>query len=401
MQKKIFSAFVIIILLAGSFYAGFWYGQNFRPSIEKVGGIFNMETGKPENVDFSLFWDAWAKLEEKYVNRAKVDYQKMVFGAIDGMVKSLGDPYTVFMPPEEAKKFGEDIKGSFDGIGVEIGMRNNILTVVAPLENSPGKRAGLQAGDKILKIDDKMTTDLSVDEAVNLIRGPKGTQVTLTISRESVREPKEFKITRDTIQVPILKYEIKDAGNKKIAYVQLYQFTENAGAEFRKVVNEILGSSADGIVLDLRDNPGGYLEVAVDIASWFTDRGQLIVSEDFGNGNKDEHNSFGYAKLKSYPTVVLINQGSASASEILAGALRDDRGIKLVGQKSFGKGSVQELEEMRGGSSLKLTVAKWLTPSGHSIMEQGLEPDEKVDLTQADFDAGKDPQLDKALEMLK
>lgn len=401
MRRKFISSVIIVILLAGSFYGGFWYGKNSRPSIEKVSGVFNKETGKPDSIDFSLFWDSWTQIEEKFVNRSALDYQKMVYGAIDGMVKSLGDPYTAFFPPVESKKFSEDIKGSFDGIGAEIGMRKDILIVISPLEGSPAKKAGLLAGDQILKIDDKATADLNVDEAVNLIRGSKGTQVTLAILREGWSDTKDYKITRDVINVPILKYEIKDIGGKKIAYIQLYEFTENAANEFTKKVNEILNSNAQGIVLDLRGNPGGYLEVAVDIASWFVDGGKLVVSEDFGNGNKNEHTSYGYKKLATYPTVVLIDQGSASASEILAGALRDDNGIKLVGEKSFGKGSVQELENLRGGTSLKVTVAKWLTPSGHSIMEQRLEPDIQVGRTQEDVDAGRDPQLDKALELLK
>jgi len=401
MRRKFISSVIIVILLAGSFYGGFWYGKNSRPSIEKVSGVFNKETGKPDSIDFSLFWDSWTQIEEKFVNRSALDYQKMVYGAIDGMVKSLGDPYTAFFPPVESKKFSEDIKGSFDGIGAEIGMRKDILIVISPLEGSPAKKAGLLAGDQILKIDDKATADLNVDEAVNLIRGSKGTQVTLAILREGWSDTKDYKITRDVINVPILKYEIKDIGGKKIVYIQLYEFTENAANEFTKKVNEILNSNAQGIVLDLRGNPGGYLEVAVDIASWFVDGGKLVVSEDFGNGNKNEHTSYGYKKLATYPTVVLIDQGSASASEILAGALRDDNGIKLVGEKSFGKGSVQELENLRGGTSLKVTVAKWLTPSGHSIMEQGLEPDIQVGRTQEDVDAGRDPQLDKALELLK
>ncbi len=401
MTKKIISSVIIVILLGASFYVGLAVGKNSRPSVELVSGVFNKETGQPANVDFSLFWDSWAKLTQNYVNRSNLDYQNMVYGAIEGMVKSLGDPYTVFMPPADAKKFSEDVKGSFEGIGAEIGMRKDVLTIIAPLEDSPAKKAGLMSGDKILKIDDKITTDLTLDEAIGFIRGAKGTQVTLTIARDSLSAPKDFKITRDVINVPIITYELKDAGSKKIAYVRINQFTENSAAEFNKTVDKILASPAQGIVLDLRDDPGGYLEMAVDIGSWFTDKGSLIVTEDYGNGQKTEHKSYGYKKLETYPTVVLINQGSASASEILAGALRDDRGIKLVGDKSFGKGSVQQLEDMAGGTSLKITVAKWLTPSGHSIMEQGLEPDEKVALTADDIDNSRDPQLAKALEMLK
>ena len=402
-MKKFISSFLIVVLLAGVFYGGFWFGKGSKPSVERVQGIFNKESGKPADVDFSLFWDSWAKIQEKYVNRANLNYQEMVYGAISGMIKSLNDPYSVFMPPPEAKKFSEDVKGSFEGIGAEIGIRGGVLTIVAPLEASPAQKAGLLAGDKILKIDDAITSDLALDEAVSKIRGAKGTQVTLTIVRDSWKESKEIKITRDTIKVPILKYEIKtiEPEGKKIAYVQLYQFTENASQEFRKTVDQILGSPAQGIILDLRNNPGGYLEVAVDIASWFLGQGELVVSEDYGNGKKNENKSYGYNKLGQYPLVVLINQGSASASEILAGALRDDRGIKLVGEKSFGKGSVQELEDLKGGSSLKMTVAKWLTPSGHSIMDEGLEPDVKVEQTADDIEAGRDPQLDKAMEMMK
>lgn len=403
MIKKILQKVFLIILLAIFFGVGFWFGQNNRPSIEKVEGVFNKETIKPGSVDFSLFWDAWAKVQEKYVNRSSLDYQKMVYGAISGMVESLGDPYTIFMPPPETKKFSEDIKGSFGGIGAEIGIRKGVLTIVSPLENSPSKKAGLQAGDQIIKIDGKSTENLSLDEGVSMIRGEKGTQVTLSIFRESFSEPKDYKVTRDTIEVPTINYDIKSIGEngKKIAYVQIFQFSEKTAEDFKKIVSKILESPAEGIIVDLRNNPGGYLEVAVDIASWFLDRGELVVSEDFGNGNKNEHRSYGYIKLKKYQVAVLINQGSASASEILAGALRDDRNFKLIGEKSFGKGSVQQLENLKGGSSLKITVAKWLTPSGHSIMEDGLEPNEKIGLTEDDFNNNRDPQLEKALEVLK
>jgi carboxyl-terminal processing protease len=398
--RNFFKSAIVIILIGASFYGGVLYGKNQKPSVEKIQGVFNQEAGKPANVDFSLFWDSWAKVQEEFVNRSSLDFQKMTYGAISGMLKSLGDPYSVFMAPEDAKKFSEDIKGSFEGVGMEIGLRKEILTVISPLENSPAKQAGLMSGDKILKIDDTITSDLTLDEAVSKIRGPKGSQVRLLVLRDGWDEAKEYKITRDVIDVPIIKYELKNVGGKQIAYVQLYQFSENAGDEFKKVADQILTSPAQGIILDLRNNPGGYLEVSVDIASWFLRSGELVVTEDYGEGKKIENKSFGYNKLANYPTVILINQGSASASEILAGALRDDRGIKLVGDKSFGKGSVQKLEQMRGGSSLKVTVAKWLTPSGHSIADAGLEPDEKVEMTEKDVEAGKDPQLDKALEMV-
>ncbi|MBU1102767.1 S41 family peptidase, partial [Patescibacteria group bacterium] len=334
-------------------------------------------------------------------NREDLNYQNMIYGAISGMLNSLGDPYTVFMTPKENEDFSQSLQGNFEGIGAEIGIRKDILTVISPLENSPAKRAGLMAGDKILKIDEKITTDLGIEEAVSLIKGPKGTQVRLTVLRDDWAMPQEIKITRDVINIPIAKFEEKEAGGKKIAYLALYHFTENSVSEFEKAAQKILTSDAKGIVLDLRDNPGGYLESAIEIASWFLSEDALVVTEDYGNGKKIEHRADGVEKLSSYPLVVLINGGSASASEILAGALRDDAKIKLVGEKSFGKGSVQQMEDMRGGTSIKITVAKWLTPSGHSIMDEGLEPDVKVEFTKEDVDNNRDPQLDKALELLK
>jgi len=366
--------------------------------------VINVEpnSSSTQAVDFSLFWDAWARIQNKFVNRQKLDYTNMVYGAISGMLKSLGDPYTVFMTPQVNKDFSQSLQGNFEGIGAEIGMIKDIITIVSPLENSPAKKAGLQAGDKILKIDDKITADLTVDQAVSLIRGPKGTKVRLTVARDSWTTAKEIEITRDVINIPITKFEIKETNGKPIAYLALYEFTENSASEFANSAQKILTSSAKGIVLDLRGNPGGYLDAAVDIASWFLPDGQLVVTEDYGNGKKIEHRSQGIDQLGSYPIVVLIDQGSASASEILAGALRDDiKSTKLVGQKSFGKGSVQELEDMASGTSIKITVAKWLTPSGHSIADEGLEPDVKVEITKDDITNNRDPQLDKALELLK
>lgn len=401
MKKKIIYSIVALALIAASFSGGYWSGQNSRPAIEKVTGLQNLEQNKVPAVDFSLFWDAWVRVQEKFVNRRQLDYQKMVYGAIAGMLSALDDPYTVFMTPEENKDFSQSLQGNLEGIGAEVGMRQGAVTVISPLADSPARRAGLKAGDKILKVDDKITAGLSIDEAVSLIRGPKGTEVLLTIARDGWPETKEFKITRAVINIPIVKLEMKPSGDKTVAYLALYHFTDNATAEFQKSAQEILTSKAESIVLDLRNNPGGYLESAVDIAGWFLPQDQMVVTEDYGNGGKIEHKSSGINKLAAYPLVVLINQGSASASEILAGALRDNKKVKLVGEKSFGKGSVQELEQLAGGTSLKITVAKWLTPAGHSIMEDGLEPDVKVELTNVDYDEGRDPQLDKALELLK
>ncbi len=397
-MKKYISIPIWIIIFTLIFGVGFFVGQESQPSIEKVEGLSNKEAGQSIGVDFSLFWDAWRLIEKKYVERSELDRQSMVYGAISGLFSSLNDPYSVFMEPEDSKRFLDDIKGSFEGIGAEVGIRKGVLTVVSPLEGNPAQKAGLKAGDKILKVDDTLTADLTLDEAVNLIRGKKGTPVVLLIARDEWDKAKEIEIIRNTIQIPIIKWEIKE-GN--IAYIQFYHFTENSAGQFRKTVKEIINSDVEGLVLDVRNNPGGYLEVAVDIVSWFLPKRELVVIEDYGNGDKIEHRSKGYSGLEDISVVVLINEGSASASEILAGALRDINDIKIVGQKSFGKGSVQQLEKLRGGSSVKITVAKWKTPAGISIVDEGITPDFEIEITGEDINEMRDPQLNKALELLK
>lgn len=389
--------FLIVAVLA-SFAAGFYFGklQAVRVPVE---GALNLEVGKPASVDFSLFWEAWNTIAEKYADTKAMDYKTMVYGAISGMVSSLKDPYTVFMDPADTKRFLEDVSGSFEGVGMEVGMKNEEMKVIAPLDGTPAQLAGVRAGDTIVKINSESARNMSVEQAVSLIRGKRGTVVTLSLFREGWKDTKDFAITRSVITIPSLKWELKDGG---IAYVKLYHFSENAGDEFGKAVAQIMRSPAKRIVLDLRNNPGGYLEVAQDIAGWFVKRGETVVAQDPGaKGEKKIFASEGSAALRSYPTVVLINEGSASASEILAGAMRDTLGTVLVGKKSFGKGSVQELEKLRDQSSLKITVAHWLTPKGNMIADKGLEPDVKVDITEEDYTAGRDPQLDKAIEVLK
>ena len=403
-NKKYIYLAIVAVAIVVAFGAGFLYG-----SIEKlphpVQGIINQEFGKPKEFDFSLFWDAWNELYNKYVDKNKLQEDKLLYGAISGMVKGTGDPYTVFFPPQESQKFKQDVSGSFGGIGAEIGQRNGFLVIIAPLEDTPAKKAGLMAGDKILKINGEITDDLTVDEAVSKIRGEVGTKVTLTILRgNDGTKAKDITIERAIINVPITKLEaLKD---NQIAHLSFYSFTSTAPFEFQEAASKILSTSSyKGVILDLRNNPGGYLEVAVDIASWFLNTGDLVAIEDFGSGtNKDKTTEFrasGLGALKNYPTVVLVNQGTASAAEILAGALRDDRGIKLIGDKTFGKGSVQELVNLKDNSSIKITVAKWLTPKKISISEAGLEPDYKVAITEDDVSKGKDPQLDKAVEILE
>ncbi len=394
---------VVVALIAASFGAGFIYG-----AIDKlprpVQGIINQEFGQPKEFDFSLFWKTWDELHNKFVDQNKLKEDKLLYGAISGMVKGAGDPYTVFFPPVETKSFKQDVGGSFGGIGAEIGKRNSFLVIIAPLEDTPAQKAGLLADDKILKINGESTDDITVEEAVTKIRGDVGTKVTLSILRgNDGAKVKDVVIERAVIKIPITKLEALN--DNKIAHLSFYSFASTAPFEFQQAATKILVTTGyKGIILDLRNNPGGFLEVSVDIAGWFLNTGDLVAIEQFSETEQDKNTKFkanGLGALKNYPLVILVNQGTASAAEILAGALRDNRGIKLVGEKTFGKGSVQELINLDGGSSLKVTVAKWLTPKGMSISEHGLEPDYKVAITEEDTAKNKDPQLDKAVEVLE
>ncbi|MBU4466555.1 S41 family peptidase [Candidatus Parcubacteria bacterium] len=397
--QKLLKLVAVILLLCLGTGLGFYFGQE-EGERKAVNQFFSQGAGEDvSNLDFTLFWETWQTLKEKFIDKTKFDNQKMLYGAIAGIVSSLDDPYTIFMNPEESEKFMEDVSGKFEGIGMEIGQKKGQLQIITPLEGTPAQRANLRAGDKIIKIDGVFTSDMTIDDAVSKIRGKKGTAVTLAIFREGWNNTKDFKIIRDVIEVPSLKWELID---DNIAYIELYQFSEKAGYDFKKASLEILNSSADKIILDLRNNPGGYLEVSRNIASLFMEKGSLVAIEDFGDKTESKkYITDGNNIFSSLPMVILINQGSASASEILAGALRDNRNIKLIGETSFGKGSVQEVKNLKDGSSLKVTVAKWLTPKGQSISDHGLVPDIEIEITDEDYQTDKDPQLDKAIEILK
>ncbi len=397
MQNKFVFPSTLILALAIGFFGGIYF-QKSHQSGSTLGTIVNQDVSKPDSVDFSMFWDAWNLIHRNYVDKGKLDTQKLVYGAIDGMVNSIGDPYTVFFPPQESKAFAEQIKGSFGGVGIELGNRDNMLTVIAPIKGTPAERAGILAGDKIAKIDGISTDGMKVEAAVNKIRGPKGTSVTLSIARASAKELKDYKLARETIKIPAVAWKMV---NGNVAYLQVFIFNQNVDAEFKKAADEISHSSANRIVLDVRNNPGGLLDSAVNLAGYFLDTGKVVTIEKSGNGLENTFKTAANAKLKNYPLVILINKGSASASEILAGALHDQRQVTLIGETSFGKGSVQEIDELPKGSSLKITIAKWYTPNGISINENGIKPTVEVPRTDDDILNNRDPQLDKALEIIK
>ncbi len=400
-KKIIILSIVLAVAVAaastGSFYAGFKMGEK-TPQTLTIKGVTNLGPDEGVAIDFSIFWEAWQKLRDRHIKGAEMKNQDMLYGAISGLADSFGDPNTTFFKPEDSKKFEEDVGGSFGGIGAEIGLKKEQLIIVAPMEDSPAEKAGLRAGDKILAINGESTAGIDVDEGVKKIRGEIGTNVTLTISREGEEKTRDITITRQLIEIPTLKLEIKD-GN--IAYLRLNSFNENAPFLFYKAALNMLYRDVNGIVLDLRNNPGGFLEVSINLAGWFLERGEVVVTEKFRNGDDQVFLANGASALKDLPLVILINKGSASASEILAGSLRDQRGVKLIGEKSFGKGTVQELFNLKDRSTIKITIANWLLPSGQTIEENGLTPDVEVLLTEKDIEAKKDPQLEKALEILK
>ncbi|MEK7609585.1 MAG: S41 family peptidase [Patescibacteria group bacterium] len=391
----------LIILLIGlpaviiAFLAGMYFGEgkSYAPNSSLD------DTSAVTTDQFAPFWKAWHILDEKFVAAASTTPQDKIWGSIQGLASSYGDPYTVFFPPEEAKMFQDDISGNFEGVGMEIGIKNKQLQVVSPLKNSPANRAGVKTGDLILKIDDKVTSDMPVDAAVKLIRGKKGTMVKILFLPQNSSKPIERSIIRDVIDIPTLETSTKPGG---ISVIRLYSFTAQSANLFRNALREFILSGNHKLVLDLRGNPGGYLDAAWDMSSWFLPLGKTVVTEDFGkNGDPKIYRSKGYDvftdKLKM---LILVDGGSASAAEILAGALQENGVAKLVGAKTFGKGSVQELVSLTSDTSLKVTIARWLTPNGHNLSHDGLEPDYKIELTDKDIQTKNDAQMNKVIELL-
>lgn len=384
-----------VALVSAIFASGYYLGGR-----EATLPIFDgrAEAGAP--VDLTWFWEAWRIIEDKYPRLGTSTLptpEERVEGAIEGLLGSLGDPHTSYYDQEDQRELREELGAAFEGVGMELGRRDGVLTVIAPVRNSPAEKAGVESGDVVYKIGDEESLEMDVDEAVSKIRGKAGTSVELTLLREGVEDPIELSVTRARIVVPAVEAERLGEGT---FLIRVSSFSEKSGREFRAALREFAGSGADRLVIDLRGNTGGYLNQAVEIASWFLPAGEVVVTERYGAGQDDEILvSKGYRAWEEAPrTAILIDGGSASASEILAGALSERAGIKLYGETTYGKGSVQELVELSDGSAVKITVAEWLTPEGRSITGAGIEPDVEVE---DDPETDEDEVLEKAAKDLK
>jgi carboxyl-terminal processing protease len=401
-KKKIVESIVAVVAGVAVLGAGFWLGWasgRRYPTNIVVTGVSNITPTVSTTADFSTFWQAWQLINDNYLRNPSTTDQEKVYGAINGLVNSLGDPYTEFFSPQDNQQFQGDLTGDFGGIGAQLGGdTQGDIVVVSPIKGTPAAAAGLEANDIIVGINGSSTAGMDVDDAVNLIRGNVGTVVTLSILRQGWTAPKDFKITRENITVPNVTFAMKG----DVADITLNEFTEDADSAFYQALTQAVSNNAQGIVLDLRDNPGGYLEVAVDLSGYFLKPGSPVVKEVGRSVPEQDYTASGSGALADMPMVILINNGTASAAEILAGALHDDRNIPLVGNHSFGKGTVQELEPLADGSAIKMTVAHWVLPSGQILdYGVGLSPDYNVSTTDAEAAAGQDPQMAKALQVLQ
>lgn len=401
--RHIRSFFLLTTFGVAVFYAGFSTakyaeGEGAAPIVRSF--LNDPSVDQAEGADFSRFWDVWRRLEKSYVDPDKLDYSKMTFGSMQGLAQSLGDPYTQYLPPVENKQANEDLNGSFGGVGIELGYKETTLAVMAPLKGTPAERAGVQAGDLILNIkDDKKNVDvdthnMTLADAVRNIRGEKGTQVILTLYRDGSAEPFDITLTREEIVVPSVELTFVEHDGKQYAHLQLHRFGGRTDKEWLTKVSEIVAKKPAGVVLDLRNNPGGYLDGAVFVSGEFLADG--VVVEQRGRLESETYRVDRKGRLTTVPLVILVNKGSASASEITAGAIQDHKRAKIVGETTFGKGTVQEVQELSDGSSLHVTIAKWILPSGRWLDKDGIRPEvEALDNIET---KDVDEALDKALE---
>lgn len=392
------AATILLVLVA--LFGGMYLGANGNHVSGQALGARVIPEDIESDADFSGFWEAWRLIEDRHPDGVKVTAQEKVWAATAGLVDSLDDPYSAFLPPEDTENLNIDLRGEFSGVGMEVGLKDDVLTVVAPLKDSPAEKSGIMAGDKILKIDDTITSGMTVDAAVKLIRGEANTSVVITIARDGLSESKEITVTRQVIKLPTI--ETKYFKDDKIFLISFFNFGENANVEFEKALGELKESGATKLIIDLRNNPGGYLSAAVETSSWFLKAGDVVVNETSKNeADNIVYKARGRYLPVKYDIVILVNEGSASASEIMAGALQEHGVATIVGTKTFGKGSVQELIQMDNKTSLKLTIAEWQTPNGVSISKQGLTPDILVELDAEKLEKGIDTQLEEAKSILK
>lgn len=380
---------ISIAILLGVFSLGLGLG-NGSISFQRGG----QNEGLPNELNYASVTALYNKLRTTY--DGQLDEQKLIDGMRSGLVEAAGDPHTQFFTAAEAEEFNSGLSGSFSGIGAELSIEDDMITVVAPIGGFPAEKAGLKAKDVIVTVNDESTSGMSLDRAVSKIRGPVGSEVTLEIVR-SGNEQLTLKITRANITTPSVKHEIKDG----VGYLTVTRFWTDTGDLMDKAAREFKAAGVRGVVLDLRGNPGGTLESSVDAASLWLAKDATVLEEKRGGKVVKTYKASGNNPLKGIKTTVLINGGSASASEILAGALADNKAATLVGEKSYGKGSVQQILPLSDGSQVKITFARWFTPAGKNIDKEGIEPTEKVELTEDDVTAGRDPQLARALELLK
>lgn len=408
---KFFRSVVLVLLPVLTLFLGLQLGISYeRQQLENQFGVLEeiysggvgsgqLVMDPEEEVDISLLWGVWRLLSLHYIHPEDMEVTPMIHGAVEGLVSAVDDPYTAFMPPKENKEFRDSLNGALQGIGAELTLKDEKVVIVAPLKGSPAQAAGLLPDDIVTHVDDESIEGMGLDEVVEIIRGPEGTDVTLAIWREESSKSLEITITRANISIPSVESEIKEYKEKEIGYISLNRFGDSTTQEVQEAVEEILDAEVSGLVFDVRFNGGGYFSKALDLTSMFLEEG-VVVSVVSREGEPDHHYAYGGAIAPEIPLVVLINEGSASAAEIFAGALQDNSRATVIGKQSFGKGTVQEVFDLPGKSSVRITTAKWLTPNGHDLAKEGVKPDIDVDRSPEDMKEEIDPQLDAALELL-